>query len=97
MSLQRCQEETTSTQFLDWIEYLELDVNAFHREDHFWANIATEIRRSFVKEPGRVRMGSFLLKFARKKIAKRRPMTRKEAAERSKQKWFSWLGIKGKK
>lgn len=95
MSLQRCQDETTSTQFIDWMTYLEQDINAFHREDHFWANIAAEVRRSWVNSPEKVKIKTFLLKFKRKRESKR-AMTRKEAAERSKRKWFAWLRGKGK-
>lgn len=97
MSLQRCQQETSSTEFLDWREYCEQDINAFHREDHFLANIATEVRRSFVKEPDKVRRKPFLLKFTRRKAVVKRPLTKKEATAKAKRSWFLRLGIKRKK
>ena len=96
MSVQRCQQETTSTQFLDWIEYLEQDVNAFHREDYFLASIAREIcqvREMFSKKPKHIKLEWFLQKFTLKKVKDEKPITREEAAIRSKRKWLPWAGI----
>ena len=98
MSIQRCQQETTSTQFLDWIEYLKRDVNAFHREDYFLAAIAREIRQfqeMFSKKPKHIKLEAFLQKFVFKKKRKK-DMTKEEAAEQSKRYWLSWAGINTK-
>lgn len=96
MSVQRCQQETTSTEFLDWIEYLQQDVNAFHREDYFLANVARYIRMAFAKDPGKVpKLEHFLLRFTNKKIQK--PLSRKEKAIQMKNQFLAWAGIKGKK
>lgn len=92
MSVQRCQEETTSTEFLDWLEYLDWDVNAFHRENWYLAQIAQEVRRTISKSPEKVEIDGFLRKFVIKKVSKK--STRKEAAEKSKRRWLSWAGIK---
>jgi len=99
MSLQRCQEETTSTQFIDWMTYLEQDVNAFHREDYFLANIAKEVQRTIAKDRKSVKLKPFLLKFVREGVKRvaRRPTVEKEATEKSKSRWLAWAGIKGKK
>lgn len=101
MSKQRCLQETTSTEFLDWMEYLKQDVNAFHREDYFLASIAMHIRMAFAKDPGKVpKLEHFLLKFkekVRKKIKVMKEMTREEAAEKSKRYFLPWAGIKRKK
>ena len=104
MSVQRCQQETTSTEFLDWIEYLEQDVNAFHREDYFLANIAREIcqiREMLSKKPKRVKLKSFLLKFTKEKkrkiIKSITEEEKKEKAERMKRHFLAWAGIKRKK
>jgi len=97
MSKQRCQQETTSTEFLDWMEYLKLDVNAFHREDYFLASIARHIRMAFSKDPKKVpRLEQFLLKFTERKIMKK-DMTKKETMERMKSQFLGWVGIKRKK
>jgi hypothetical protein len=105
MSLQRCQAETTSTEFIDWMAYLENDVNAFHREDWFLANIAREIRvlREIIigmfakKAKSRivVELEQFLLKFTTKKEAKKTTTEKEEVekSERMKKWWLSWAGI----
>ncbi len=98
MSKQRVQQETTSTEFLDWVVYLEQDVNAFHREDSFLANIAREIcqfREMFVKKPKVIKLEQFLQKFTSKKEKKdMKTLTKKETTERSKNRWLAWAGIK---
>ena len=77
------------------MEYLEQDVNAFHREDWFLANIAREIRRTIQKEPGKEpKWEGFLLKFTNRKVKK---MTKEEAAKKSKRRWLPWMGINRKK
>jgi len=101
MSVQRCQQETTSTEFLDWMEYLEQDVNGFHREDYFLANIAKEIcqvREMFAKKPKSMKLEWFLQKFTSKKEKKAvKSLTKEEAAEKAKRPWLGWAGIKRKK
>jgi len=95
MSLQRCQDETTSTQFLSWLAYLDYDVNAFHREDWFLAQIAQEVRRLISNKPKKVRLNWFLLKFTNKKEKKRLTKAEKEkAAARQKKRILAWAGIK---
>ena len=98
MSYQRCQEETTSTKFLDWMEYLKQDVNAFHREDYFLADIARHIRLASAKDPKKIpRLEHFLLKFKEGiKIRKKKSMTKEEVVEKSKRQWLPWAGIKKK-
>jgi len=97
MPLTRCQRETSSTQFLEWMEYLEQDLNAFHREDYFLAQIAQEIRRTVVKEPEEVKIETFLRKFEKKVVEVKRKLTREEAAEKSKRRWLPWAGLSFKK
>ncbi len=90
MSLQRCQEETSSTQFLDWLEYLRQDVNVRRREDFYLANIAREIRRTISKNSQNVELEPFLLEFETKTIDKKK---RKNTLGS----WLAWAGIKAKK
>jgi hypothetical protein len=47
--LQRVKRETTIREYYLWLEYLEWDINAFHREDYYLAQIATEVRRTITK------------------------------------------------
>lgn len=89
MSLQRCQEETSSTQFLDWLEYLRQDVNVRRREDYFLANIAREIRRTISKNRQNVKLEPFLLEFETKAVEKKK-------RGNTLGKWLVWAGIKTK-
>jgi len=97
MSKQRCQEETSSTDFVTWMEYLEREINTFHREDYFWAQMAAEVRRSFVKNPKKVKLVDFLLKFKDKTARKK--MTKEERTKIAKSFWgaLTSLSFKPKK
>ena len=98
MSLQRCQIETTSTEFLDWIEYLEQDVNAFHREDWFLANIAREIRRTILKNPNKsLGWEEFLLKFSDQKEMEEKGKDKEKAMAKLKGTLLAGAGIGKKK
>ena len=98
MSLQRTQFEITSTEFINWIVYLDDDSNRFYKEDYYLAQIAAEIRRSYVKDPMKVKLKSFLMKFERKNKPKKPKMTVKERTKSAKTFWLSLMkGPKGKK
>lgn len=84
------QELTTATEFVEWIAYLDMDVNAFHREDYYLAQIAAEVRRGRVKDPSRVRTEDLLIKFKfRSGWA-----TPANNLETSKSFWLGSLGVK---
>jgi len=91
-SLQEVQDQTTSTEFVQWNRYLDDDVNAFHREDHYMAQIAAEVRRGHDKHPEKVMITDHILEFERVKDAA------EEAEEfdvkHSKDFWYAALGIK---
>jgi len=91
MSKQRCQEETTSTEFLQWIQYLDDQINAFHREDYFLANIAKVLVQANVKDPKKVKLEDYLVKF-KKAI----PVSRQKKLNSMKNSFAAWLGIKKK-
>ena len=79
-----------------WLKYLEKDINDFHREDYYLAQIATEIRRSYVKRPKSVRLKDMLLKFTSNK----KPVSKTERElhnKKSKAFWLSALGFGKKK
>jgi len=64
MSLQEVMNQTTSTEFVDWMTFFEMERSSFHREDYYLAQIAAEVRRSIVKKPQEVQVQDFLLKFS---------------------------------
>ena len=90
MSVQRAQFEISSTGFLEWIVYLDADEDRFHREDYYLANIAAEIRRSYVKDPMKVKTDSFLMKF-KKDRKSRKKLSIKERTKRAKVFWGAVL------
>jgi len=98
MSKQRCQAETTSSEFVKWIRYLDDEVNAFHREDYYWAQIAAEIRRGNVKHPKNVKVGDFIMTFTtttKKKAEKKEKaegLSREARIARSKSFWSALAG-----
>lgn len=74
------------------MQFLDAEVNGFHREDHYMAQIAAEIRRGLLK-PGagrRVKVQDFILKFTKAKEKKRKPPSMAE----SKAFWFAAVGLK---
>jgi hypothetical protein len=92
MTIQRCQSEITSSEFMDWIAYLDNDVNVFHREDYYFAELIAEVRRSWVEDKKSVKLKDFLLKFKFKKEVKKmvkNKMTKEEAARKAK----SFFGV----
>ncbi len=88
MSVQRCKRETTSTEFVDWRVYLQQEINGFHREDYFFAQIACEIRRVLAKHKKRIKPEHFLIKFDTKG-EEATPQSKKHASMKSKAFWFS--------
>jgi hypothetical protein len=101
------QNFTTSTEFLQWQDYLEEEVNDFHREDYFLAAIALEVRRSYVKDPTKYKIEDFLHTFKKKqapepaKEEERRDLTtedikriKAENSAKSHAFWFALTGVK---
>jgi len=56
-------QETSASDFLLWAAYLEHDVNAFHREDYYAAQITAAIRSLF---GGSAKIEDNLIKFVQK-------------------------------
>lgn len=72
------------------MEQMEQEINDFHREDYFWAQIAAEVRRSYVKTPKAVKDKSFMHRFttsAKQKVA--------ATMDQSKAYWKAVTGYKG--
>ena len=89
MSLNRCREETDSSQLPRWMQYLDQDINEFHREDYYFAQLAQIVSSLFAKKP--TKLQQFVLRFntnsERKKESKR-------SLFRSKAFWGGKLGVK---
>ena len=96
MSLQRCQRETTSTEFLEWLEYVEQDVEVPQRMDFYLAQIAAEIRRSMVRNPNSVKLENFLLNLTLRS-KQHKPLTETEKQMRMARSKAAWYAVLGKK
>lgn len=86
------------TEYLMWIEYLDSELNTAGKLEYYLAQIAAEVRRSWVKDSKKVTLKDFLnpVKFVRDKI-KRSKVSKEEALERSKNFWLTGVGLKRKK
>jgi len=101
--LQECQRKTTSKEFLEWMDYIEAEeTESFHREDYYYALIASEVRRSYVKDPHKVCLEDMLLKFTQKSNTVSEitsPAREEDKIERkiaiSKSFWMGMLEMKG--
>jgi hypothetical protein len=95
MSLQRTKRETTSSEYAKWLSFLEMeDWHKTTKTEWYLANIATEIRRSYVKKPGSVKLKNFLLKFTKQDSVSSSRLTPEERLARSKAAWGAALGMK---
>lgn len=87
-TVQEVQGGTTSTEFVEWCRFMEIEVNEFHREDYFLAQVAAESRRAVSKHPRQVRVEDFLLRF-------RTPRTKKPPTlAESMSFWLGSLGFR---
>jgi len=96
MSLDRVKMETSVSQFVLWKEFFKWEVNEHTKQDYYLAQIAAEIRKSFVKNPKEVKDSNFLIKF----IFKDRKAVQEDKIQQSKKyknSWLAWAGIKRKK
>lgn len=78
MPLQEVQSKTTTSEFLTWMEYFEWDLHNPSKLDYYLAQIATEVRRSYVKNPRGVKL--MILDFSSKVL--------RSKIERSKSFWM---------
>lgn len=93
--LQRVQKETTSTEFIEWCTFLDMeDWERTKREDFYMAQIAMEIARTRSSRPGQLRIEDFLLKFVTAGD-NGKPMTAQQLEERTQLSKARWRGITG--
>ena len=93
--VQRLKRESSSTDFMDMMAFLEWEVNNdFHRQDHYLAQIAKEIANAFRGKGRRpIQIKDRLLKFESKKAEEPDEEELRARAKRSKQIWT--LSIRG--
>ena len=91
MPIQQVKQMTSSSDFTNWMIYLNEEPNKFNALYMYLAQIAAEMRRSFVKHPKKVETKDFIIKFTSKEDVI------KQKTEHSKSSWFSFLKFKRKK
>lgn len=94
MSLAQVKATTSSSELVLWMTELDQRANDFNPLHFYLASIAAEVRRSYVKHPGRVKVKHLLLNFKAK--GKPVPLTDEELAkvtEQAKLKHFKFLGL----
>lgn len=91
----RCKLETTPTQFVMWRVYLdEEEINGFHREDYYLAQICQLIVAVNSKNPKGIKLKDFLLKFAKEK-QKSGLTTKQELRKKMLYSRAAWAGLLG--
>ena len=89
--------KTSASQFVLWMEYLDWETNAFDKTCYYLAQIAAEMRRSYIKRGVVVRVEDFILKFTSKRIEEKipTPMDVQTKIDRAKQFFFGLTGLMG--
>lgn len=98
MALQEVMEKTTSSEFIEWMAYLDLEMHQTKKEDYYLAQVAAEVRRSFVKSPQSVHVKDFILSFTRAERSSPggdSPVI-EDPTQRSKNYWNAVLGLEKK-
>lgn len=68
MSIQEAKRKHTSTELGLWLAFFEWEVNAFHREDYFFARMCKYLEMAIVKDPSKVKEEQHHLKFKREEV-----------------------------
>ena len=66
MTVEELASKITYREFLNWIDYLKWDEERHSKSDYYLAQVATGVRRSYVKNPKKIRMKDLLLNFTDK-------------------------------
>lgn len=96
LPLQVVQKKTTSTEFREWVAYMEMDVNeGFHRYDHYFAKLIATLKQCFSKDPRTIKQADQLIEFASEKPTEKDPEQLRDRAQQSKRHWLGVFKIKG--
>jgi hypothetical protein len=92
MSVERVMRETSSTQYIQWLEYLRTEPNDFHRDDEYFNRILCALQHLLYKGTGRAcnsQPSDFQLRF-RSELERERPVSK---VSYSKSVWCSYAGV----
>ena len=85
----------SASEFIQWMVYLETEQDRISVDQVYLASIATECRRSYVKDPNKYTIKHFLSLFKKQQPESKKPQTREEAAAIAKASIFGSLGLSG--
>lgn len=88
-------DRITESEFEDWLLFIQQEEHRTTKVDHYLAQIAAEVRRTNVKNPSKVKLQDFLLKFKQAEPPVSRPSKEKVVGkpEGSKHIWASILKV----
>jgi len=95
MSLFEVKRKTSASEFILWMEYLEWEINAFDKTAYYLAQVAAEVRRSYVKTPKSVKFEDFVMKFRSKNEEPDISVDASVRLQRQKQFFFGLTGLTG--
>lgn len=87
------QERMSSEEFVEWVIYLDRDMNVPSRSDHYLMQVAAQVMRGQVKNPNSVDTSDFRLNF---KLASE-VRAKVVSVAQSKQFWFGLTAATGRK
>ena len=64
MPVEKLQDEITYSEFEEWMEFFRIQRDRDEKLHWYLAQIAAEVRKSFVKNPASVKIKDFILKFS---------------------------------
>ena len=96
LPLQVVLNQTTSIEYLQWMEYLDEEEKQYKKFDLYMARLIGETRRSWVAKPKDVDDTTFLIPaYVPKPSGKK--LDKKAMLEQTKNYWLAITGLKGKK
>lgn len=97
MSLDRVKMETSVSQFVLWMQYLDWEINAFDKTCYYLAQIAAEVRRPNMPKGKTIKLEDFIIKFSGKKSAEKPLEDEQTRVNKVKQFFFGLTGLTRKK
>ena len=97
MSIDRVKMETSASQLVTWMYYLDWRMNTPEKIDYYLAQIALEVRQSFTDlKKHKPKLEDFLLTFKLKEPKEKLPVENQINANRMKNFFFALTGMIGK-
>ena len=81
-------------EFTQWMLFLEMKEESHTKQDYALARIATEVRRSYVEHPKKVREEDLLIVFEKRTVSETKEVGVETMMESHKRFWFAALGLK---